>query len=376
MKFAGYDVYDLRSNELFAFLASTRLGTPILEFADRHPVFIRNILFLHPRRYAKAMALFIEIYLWIYQKTQEKSCLENVAKCETWFMENIVEMNGVWGWGLPLEWKSGSTIYPKNRVPFLIDTAYAVISLLKILRDGYSSNKAATQKALEKVYEGLLKKSSSMTISSGESFFRFSPIDEKPIHNSNLYTAYALLSLNKYLNQKGPEPDRIRQSIFFTLKRQKADGRWTYGDPDSDAGFDYTDNFHSVYILRALKCIHQYYNEKEIENAIKKGVQFYCREMVDPFYGPKFRPDRIFPIEIHSCAAQLLVYAEFHTLIENAAAKINERLEWLKKNMWDRTGYFYYRLKKDGTLVKVPFIKWGQAWMARALMEVLKTGIM
>jgi len=35
--------------------------------------------------------------------------------------------------------------------------------------------------------------------------------------------------------------------------------------------------------------------------------------------------------------------------------------------MQDKEGYFYYRIYKNNYVNKMPYIRWGQAWMLRAL---------
>ena len=47
---------------------------------------------------------------------------------------------------------------------------------------------------------------------------------------------------------------------------------------------------------------------------------------------------------------------------------------WTKNNMQDKDGHFYYRLTKRG-LDKTAFIRWGQAWMMRALANLVSASI-
>jgi hypothetical protein len=44
---------------------------------------------------------------------------------------------------------------------------------------------------------------------------------------------------------------------------------------------------------------------------------------------------------------------------------------WTNANMLDPRGYFYYQKRKSG-IVKTPFMRWGQAWMAYALARVIE----
>jgi len=43
---------------------------------------------------------------------------------------------------------------------------------------------------------------------------------------------------------------------------------------------------------------------------------------------------------------------------------------WTRDNMQDKDGHFYY-LKTEHRVNKVPYIRWGQAWIIRGLSELL-----
>ena len=53
---------------------------------------------------------------------------------------------------------------------------------------------------------------------------------------------------------------------------------------------------------------------------------------------------------------------------ENSYLELGKKIaEWTIENMQDENGYFYYRIYKSGYISKIPFIRWGQAWMLRGL---------
>ena len=44
--------------------------------------------------------------------------------------------------------------------------------------------------------------------------------------------------------------------------------------------------------------------------------------------------------------------------------------DWALKHMWDAKGFFYYR-RLRGYTIRTSYMRWSQAWMLRALSEVM-----
>ena len=77
--------------------------------------------------------------------------------------------------------------------------------------------------------------------------------------------------------------------------------------------------------------------------------------------------DSIYPVDIHSCSQGIITFYELSDFNNKYLDLANKIALWTIKNMQDTNGYFYYRLYKSGYMSKIPFIRWGQAWMLRAL---------
>jgi len=100
---------------------------------------------------------------------------------------------------------------------------------------------------------------------------------------------------------------------------------------------------------------------------LRKGLEFYADNLFLDDGTPKMLNDRIYPIDIHSCAQAIITFcelADFEPKYLNMAKKV---ARWTISNMQDNKGYFYYRIYKNGKKDKTAYIRWGQAWMLRAI---------
>ena len=72
--------------------------------------------------------------------------------------------------------------------------------------------------------------------------------------------------------------------------------------------------------------------------------------------------NEIYPIDIH-CPAQFVASLSRLNIFSENIQLIEKVLVWTIKNMQNKKrGYFYYQLKKFKSS-KIPYIRWGQAWM-------------
>jgi hypothetical protein len=85
---------------------------------------------------------------------------------------------------------------------------------------------------------------------------------------------------------------------------------------------------------------------------------------------PKLRPDSLFPIDIHSCAEAILCMSTLSDVFPDAKEYAGNAFLWTMYNMQDKDGHFYY-LKTPHRTDRMPYIRWGQAWMMRALTSFL-----
>ncbi|MEX2690282.1 MAG: hypothetical protein Q6351_008180, partial [Candidatus Njordarchaeum guaymaensis] len=81
---------------------------------------------------------------------------------------------------------------------------------------------------------------------------------------------------------------------------------------------------------------------------------------------PKMTDKSVYPVDIHSAAQGIITFHELKDLQPGYLEVAKRISKWVIEHMQDPEGYFYYRIYK-WYVDKTPYIRWGQAWMLRAL---------
>ncbi|UCE38879.1 MAG: hypothetical protein JSW00_06560, partial [Thermoplasmata archaeon] len=97
----------------------------------------------------------------------------------------------------------------------------------------------------------------------------------------------------------------------------------------------------------------------------KRGVSYYANNFFLEDGTPKYYDDKVYPVDIHSPAEAIYFFSgegeEYNSMIKKV-------MNWMIINMWDKSGYFYFR-KTPHFANKISYIRWSQAWGLRALAE-------
>ena len=108
----------------------------------------------------------------------------------------------------------------------------------------------------------------------------------------------------------------------------------------------------------------------ETNNVIRKGVAFWLENFFLGDGAPKYYDKEAYPIDIHSAAVAIAAMCELKTIDKRMLPMAMKTAKWTIENMLESQGYFYYRIRKN-RVVKTPFMRWGQAWMAYALARLI-----
>lgn len=360
--FAGYDPYDIRGTKIYLFLQRSRctsLGMSSL--VDRYPMLFRRLFRTKKQVNPKAMALFARAYLNLYRKTREEYNLEKALVCLNWLKENPSLGHSGYCWGYPSDWQS--RVFIPKRTPSCIVTstaAHAFLDAYELLKD----------KSYLSVVKGccdfIISDLNIDNVSKDEVCFSYTPIDHFHVHNANLLSASVLLRSYPQLNEDQYKELGVK-AVNFSVRHQNEDGSWYYWAPPDRLLYS-IDNYHTGFILESLN-ISRRVLRREFQHVseLRKGMKFYADNLFLDNGRPKMLHDSVYPIDVHSCAQGIITFcelADFEPKFLNQAHKV---AEWTINNMQDKEGHFYYRIYKHGNIDKTPYIRWGQAWMLRAL---------
>lgn len=380
---AGYDPFDVKGHPVILKLRSKlkrsssgkMQGRVSSETSGRFLSLLRKLLNVKKQCNAKAMALFASAYIDLHQATQEQSYLQKATQCIDWLKQNRNKEYSEYCWGYPFDWWT-LILIPKG-------TPSAVVSSIcgNAFWDFYRFT--GDKKYLDVCESVCVFLTDSLNIdhvNADEICFSYTPIDRFHVHNANLFAAELLIKVGKELNQAEFYQHGIK-ALNYTLEAQNEDGSfyyWALSDKEtygiSDAALKSIDHYHTGFVLRSLYSIYENTREQRVLEALSRGYRFYKENLFEDEAIPKLRPDSTYPVDIHSCSEAILCMSTLSELFPDAHEFAWNAFLWTKNNMQGKDGHFYYRLTKE-RLDKTPFIRWGQAWMMRALANLVSASI-
>jgi uncharacterized protein YyaL (SSP411 family) len=358
----GYDPYDIKGKRLFLPLQKSKYTDFLFSRSvERFPMLTRKIFGVKKEINAKAMALFARAYINLYKIGKNKEWLNKALSALNWLEENYSKGYSGFCWGYPFDWQS-KVFIPKG-TPSGVVTSTAAHAFL----DAYEQ--LGDRKYLE-IAESccafILNDLNIDRVEENMICFSYTPIDTFHVHNANLFSASTLI--RTYKHSKNKEYKVVAEkAINFTMDHQRENGSWYYWAPP-DRVLEKVDNYHTGFVLECLNVYRRAMGKDFRYNyELKKGLDFYAKNLFLEDGTPKMTHESTYPIDIHSCTQGIITFCELADFDPNYLKLAKKIAEWTINNMQDDSGSFYYRIYKKGYVDKMPYIRWGQAWMLRAL---------
>lgn len=304
----GYDPYDGLNSPLARWLPGRAARQAWTQLHRRSPVNLRRLCGIEPTLNAMTVALFA------------------LGSGDEKFLQMLDELRGPQGgWGYPFDWQSRAFFAPRG-TPNLICTVFAARAYRQL-------NRGCDVSVIEKQF---------VRERNGERWISYVPGSDTQVHNINMMGA-------AFLGR--------RDCMEFSVRRQRPDGSWWYGEA---ANQRWIDNFHTGYCLVALKEMGGF------EEAERRGFEFWDRTFWTKDFAPRYYHNRTFPLDTHCCAQGILTYLAFGRL-----EKANAVARWALTHMWDERGFFWYQRYRWFTN-RACYMRWSQAWMYYALAMLIK----
>ncbi len=358
--YRGYDPYDALNSPVARALSFGRKYPRIawIQLLKRLPVNLRPLLLVRKQLNAKGLGLFLWGYAKLFRATGEERYLERIESLLELLSETRSSGISGNGWGYPFDWQSRAFFVPRG-TPTIVNSSFVGHALLDTYR--YTGSERALELAVP--IQSFIVRDLNRTEGDGELCLSYTPIDRTVVHNANLLGA----SLLARLEEHHPDAEAravTEQALRFTLDRQRGDGSWWYADTSFQ---QWIDSFHTGFNLHCLS----YLGEcgYDVEDAYERGLAFYCANFFEPDGTAKYFHDRREPEDIHS-------YAQAVVLLSREASRHNGLRDRVLRRMiesfQDPRGYFYFQ--KRTLMVRIPYMRWSQAWAFHALSEVLLEG--
>ncbi|MGE0385016.1 MAG: hypothetical protein AB7Q97_09825 [Gammaproteobacteria bacterium] len=156
--------------------------------------------------------------------------------------------------------------------------------------------------------------------------------------------------------------DAARRLAGYVVRRQTDQGAWFYTDPPGDSHIRH-DNYHTGFILDALRRYMDATGEDDFEDAYRRGLEFYARHHFSAEGAPRWMSDCEYPYDIHGAAQGILTFARHAREYPGLAARV---ADWALRHMYHPDGRFYYQRTRWYTK-RFTLMRWCNGWMSRAL---------
>ena len=376
----GWDPYDVFDNKigLWAGIRGNINQKLVMSIMSRlnqsHPLLLRKIFGTKKKVNPKGMGLFASAYteiLYILKNNERYNFKKNQEACFGWLENNkIVKFGGI-GWGYSFDWMSRKKI-PKNTPTAVNSTIIgdAYWKKYKLFSDDRSLLKC--KNICEFIMKGLNRTGKTKN---GYFCFSYTPLDNFQVHNANLFAAEFLIRIGLEIdNQEWVDHGLL--SANFSINEIREDGTLNYWSNSQSKDLE-QDTYHSGFEIRSLNKIGVLTKISEILDASKYYFETWSKDFFSNSGSPCFvRGDKDIT-EIHSVAEPILSFNQF---FENDFLEKNiysKRINDILRNsidLWvdvdEKTG-FYAADKIKNRVNKIPYIRWGQAWMMHAFSNCL-----
>jgi len=371
-KYIGYDPYDALNSEVLEKINSGFIRLLFTQFFVYSPLnfryFFRTTCSINP----KAVGLILSSYCKMrdINLLKEKKFLTLSKRLVNILLDNCSKGYSGYCWGFNFNWQD-LYHYTKKGVPTIVVTSFVGNSFLDLYK--ITKNKKYLEIA-ESSCHFILNDLNIIRIGKGFCF-SYTPIDKFVVHDANLLGA-SFLSRVYSITKDDVLIKKAKQAFDFSMSYQKNDGSWIYGvNPITGKKRNQID-YHQGFIIDSLCDFMSYSNEKKDDyiQALIKGAEFYIAKQFDTSGRSKWRLPWRFPIDIHHQAQGIITFSKINdALNDKRYLEFANRIAlWTIENMQDETGYFYYQ-KWPFFTNKIPYMRWGQAWMMLALSTLLET---
>jgi len=360
--FKGYDPFDGLNSSFFkyfpVFRKSRFLKLAWIQFFKRSPINFRKISGIKKEYNPKGLGLFLSAYCNLWRIDPSSANLDKIR----FFIEQIkaCQSKGYSGvcWGYNFDWQSKAFFQPKG-TPSVVVTSFVGCALL----DAYEITKEKDLLELaSSACDFVLKDLNRTYDSSGDFAFSYSPLDSTQVFNASLLGA-RLLCRTYFYSRDSNLIEESRKAVSFVIKHQQANGAWSY----SPLPFhQWIDSFHTGYNLECIYTYQSISGDRTFQEQLEKGLNYYLTNFFEASGLPKYYNNSKYPVDMHTTAQLITTLSKMKILKANQdlADKV---LSWSIKEMFDqKKGHFYY-YKEKYFMIKIPYMRWTQAWMFLAL---------
>ena len=371
--FAGYDPFDGLNSWIFRLspfngFAFARLAW--LQAFKRLPFDLRSKFGIGKGLNPKGIALFALAELSRFRCSGADEHAGNAKQLIDILLDHRIDAATAGGkttlaFGYNFDWQSRSFYAPLG-TPTIVPTAFAAQALIQAY-ELFGDNRYLT--AANAICEFIVNLLNRPVETTDELCFSYTPLDRSVIYNASLLAGECLARVGSITGDE-EYLALAAKTTRFVIHRQNQNGSWAYGEGDHQK---WVDNFHTAYVLLSIWRISSIIPDLRSEtlHAIKLGAEYWLDNFFLEDGTPKYYDASVYPIDIHSAAVAIAALCELRPIDDRMLPMARRTAEWTISNMRSAEGFFFYQKRKSGT-VKIPYMRWGQAWVAYALARLIE----
>jgi len=366
--YGGYSKFDALNSR---FLMSLTLDNKWLrliftQIVKELPFNVRPLLRVRKSRNPKGIALFARAYFSLYQKTNEIEYLEKGESLIRWLLDNPSPGCNKLCWGYNFVWQN--TIFLQDKFePNAVVSVFVGESLIHAYR---VTQKKEYLNAACSVADFIVEDLPVLYDSKDELAIAYvlRKVDAIVLNNQVLAGAF-LLKVWKHTGV-GKLLGIAQRQINYTVKRRTGYNAWYYTYPRGKSPITH-DNYHTGGILDGIL---EYYEETGDDRYMEvywKGMDYYKRNLFEQNGAPRWMNNKKYPFDIHGAAQGILSFKKAAMHDPGYLSQAELISGWAIKTLFrKRTRDFSYR---KGRYFKWNYslMRWCNAWMARALAELV-----
>lgn len=356
--YAGKDPFDaLNATRMPAVVRSNhRLRQVAIQFGKRSPVDVRPLLGVPQVRIAKGVGLVASGYAFLHDAGWDGPAHARGLALLDWLAAQRRITRDDRAWGYEFDVQTRWAYYPRGTPNIIVTTFVANAFLDWYERDGESAHLEIVRQAVDFLVEELL------VSDADQPYFAYVPGVATLVHNANVLGC-GLLARFGAIDGDASLIALALQAARTTVVAQDSRGFWPYGRGSNLA---WVDGLHTAYVLGGLHDLWRATDDDDVHGCLTRGMGAYITELFSTGAVPKFTDLRQYPVDIHCASSAIELFVRAREVDDRCWDQSWNVARWTITNLRDPAGFFYFQKNRWYTN-RIPYVRWSQAHMLKAL---------
>lgn len=369
-KYKGWDPYDFLNTPFPIRKMGKMIQAITVQMGKLIPFNIRSLLGIKKEEIPKGLGLLLQAYCILYEKTQESQYLEKADFLYQRLLTLRSPNKADYCWGCSFIWANPHSVYPKYMPSSVVSSfvGQGIYQYYLIKKD------ESIKQVLISIGDYILN-NLHVTETHDGICLSYSEDEADCCYNASLLGA-EMLSIVYCLNGNKHLLNIVKQCVDFVLAYQHKDGSWGYSIDVNTGKERQQIDFHQGFVLCSLGNIKNLLsiNDYKWDEAIRRGLKYYRTVQFTDNGVSLWRVPKRYPVEIHNQAQGIITFYRLSSYDMEYESFAHRIAEWTVLNMRSNRGFFYYRKFKWYT-IRIPYMRWSQAWMFLALSTIFPNQI-